>query len=289
MKRLDRLLEGVRKLIKKKPIWIAHSVSLFAMGSFIFASQASVLAGIVGEEFVVSDNLQNGLIVSIDPEEPDSIRLASLSSGKYSLGIINDSLSNAITFTKDNASLSVALSGEVAVYVSDANGDIKKGDFIGVSWLEGVGMRALDNQDQKLIGVALEDYNPDDSSQYGSIDTADGSKDVSVDAIQVRLFSKEGSVDAIGASQSSGIENFANSVAGKNVNPIRVLAGSLIFVMGVALAGFFSFSSVRASFISVGRNPMASASIYRNLVQVSMISVAALVIGATLSYVVLVV
>jgi hypothetical protein len=290
MKRLDRLLSGVKKLVIKFTVSAMPFALVFCMVLSIFGSVTVVQASTIGEEFVTLDSLQNGLIVSINPEQPDSIGLASLGTGQYSLGIINDTQSNVITFAKDNATVSVALSGEVLVYVSDANGEIKIGDFVGVSWLEGIGMKALTNQDQKLLGVALEDFDSTQATDYGAIETNNGNKDVAVDIIKVRLFDKEGSVDAINSSsQVTGLENFANSIAGKSVNPIRILAGALIFIMGIALAGFFAYSSIRGSFISVGRNPMASDSIYRNLTQVSMISVAALVIGAALAYVVLVV
>ena len=290
MKRLDRLLLGVQKLVTKKSLSTTLAVVGTAVIGLATLPVINVSASTVGEEFSTATDLQNGLLVSINPESPDSIELASLGTGKYSLGIINDTQSNVITFAKDNATVSVALSGEVLVYVSNANGEIKVGDFIGVSWLEGVGMKALTNQDQKLLGVALEDYDGSEASEYGNIETANGNKDVSVDVIKVRLFDKEGSVDAINSTnQTTSLENFANSIAGKSVNPIRILAGALIFIMGIALAGFFAYSSIKGSFISVGRNPMASDSIYRSLTQVSMISVAALVIGAALAYVVLVV
>lgn len=288
MKRLDRLLTGVQKLVKISQSRLATATLVFSAFVVIFGQSHAVIASTVGEEFAVFNAFQEGFIVSINPNSVDGVELASLSTGQYSLGITNESADNVITYTKENGTISVALSGEVLVYVTDANGEVKKGDFIGVSWLEGVGMRALDNQEQKLLGVALEDFNSATAQPYGEIETSDGNKDVSVGTVKVRLFDKEGSVDAT-LSNLSGLESFANSLAGKSVDPLRVLAGSLIFIMGTALAGFFAYSSIKGSFISVGRNPMASASIYRNLIQVSMISVAALVIGATLAYVVLVV
>ncbi len=40
---------------------------------------------------------------------------------------------------------------------------IKAGDFVGASWLEGIGMKAINQDQQKLAGVALESFDESES------------------------------------------------------------------------------------------------------------------------------
>ena len=69
----------------------------------------------------------------------------------------------------------------------------------------------------------------------------------------------------------------------------KVMIGSLVFLSSLLVAGFFVTSSIRGSFVSIGRNPMASAVIYRNLAQVTAAAVVIILIGSALAYVILVI
>jgi uncharacterized membrane protein len=138
-----------------------------------------------------------------------------------------------------------------------------------------------------LLGIALDDFDLSSANEYGEIDTPDGKQEVKIGTINVRLFEKEGSEELL--LNKGGLEGFLTSLAGREVSFAKIMAGSIIFLMSVVVAGFFASSSIKGSFISIGRNPMASASIYRSLLHVTMVSVIVIVIGTALSYVVLVV
>ena len=260
----------------------------FLLFSILILDVGFSLAATVGEEFTSDQILEKGSLVSLSQDNPKKVELATVSNSEYLIGVVNESDSNVVTYAKNSGEVkvSVSLAGETEVFVSDANGEIKKGEFIGASWLEGVGMKSITNDKQKLLGVAVEDFSLSDSSNYGVIDTSNGPKDINIDTVTVRLFDKEGSEEL---TKVGGLEGFLSSLAGKEVSFLKVMAGSLIFLMSVVVAGFFASSSIRGSFVSIGRNPMASASIYRSLLHVTMVSVIVIVIGTTLSYVVLVV
>jgi len=175
----------------------------------------------------------------------------------------------------------------VEVYVSDSNGEIKKGDFIGASWLEGVGMKSIASSRQKLLGVALENLDISKPSDYGSIKTPSGDKNIKVTSIRVRLIDKQN--QSANLATDSGIQGILSKVVGKAISPIKVLMGVIIFLASLFVAGLFISSSIRGSFISIGRNPMASASIYKSLLHISGLSILVILIGTALSYVVMVV
>lgn len=290
MTRLIRLSVGRKKLVK----YSYTNRNLILLGFLVFGivlslSTVSSIAATIGEEFIAAKQLEKGSIVSLSQDDPKTVELSTISNSEYLIGVVNETDSNVVTYAKDSTEVevSVSLAGETEVFVSDANGKIAKGDFIGASWLEGVGMKAITSDKQKLLGVAIDDFDPSSGSEYGEIETPDGKKEVRIGTINVRLFDKEGSEDLL--LKKGGLEGFLTTLAGREISFAKIMAGSIIFLMSVVVAGFFASSSIKGSFISIGRNPMASASIYRSLLHVTMVSVIVIVIGTTLSYVVLVV
>jgi len=254
--------------------------------SFVLFQSVAVLASNLAEEFPTIGTFSPGVIVSLDPNNPKDIELSSFTNSEYLLGVVTEKGSNTVTYAKNNSQVTVSLTGEVTVYVNDANGPIKAGDFIGASWLEGVGMKAVEQDRQKLAGVALEDFDESGSIDYGSIETPDGDRDVKIDTIQIRLFDKEGVSNAPLA--SSGVESFLDNIAGRSVSSLRLLIVSIVFVFSVVVAGFFVASSVKGSFTSIGRNPLASDSIYKSLTHVTFVAIVTILVGTLLSYVILV-
>ncbi len=286
MTRQKRLVYG--KKTPKFPTLTGKNTAMAVFLACLVQSTAFVsAAGLIGEQFTSGSNIELGYLVSIDKERPDGIELSTLNNSEYLLGVTVSENQNSVTFIKEGSKTTVALSGEVDVYVSDANGGVTKGDFVGASWLEGIGMKSAESNKQKLLGVAVEDFNRAESKQYGDIKTADGTKNINVDVIKVRLFDKEGIEEL--TQVPTGIEQVLSSVAGRQVSFAKVLASSILFLVTLIVSSMFIVSSIRGSFISIGRNPMASASIYKSLLHVSGLSVLVLIIGTALTYVVLVV
>jgi hypothetical protein len=254
---------------------------------FLFIPVLPATASIVSESFSGSEIYPTGSVVSVKRDLPDDVELAHINNSEYLLGVVNAEDESTITFKKENSNVSVALSGEVRVFVTDANGSVKRGDFIGASWLEGVGMRALPDEQQKLVGIAQEDFDPDTAEEYGEIDTSTGKKNVKINTVLVRLFDKESPQTT--SENQRGIEGAFSSVVGKDVSLTKILVGSLLFVVSLTVSALFVTSSIRGSFISIGRNPMASVSIHKGMIRVAFISVVMLLTGATAAYAVLVI
>ena len=267
-----------------------RAVILFTLTliSVLLISQTAQ-ANTISESFSAGGTFQKGTIVSVTQTDVDDIELTNINNSEYILGVVNDAEDSAVSFRKDNGNVSVALDGEVSVFVSDANGDISRGDFVGASWLEGVGMKAATPDRQKLVGVALNDFSRDSTGaeEYGEIDTDDGKKNIYVGTIDVRLFSKE-VVDGEAAGDA-GIQGALESIAGRDISLAKTVIGSLIFIVSLVVAGVFISSSIKGSFVSIGRNPMASQSIHKGMVRVSLIACVIVVIGALLSYVILII
>jgi hypothetical protein len=250
--------------------------------SFTFTA---VNASTVSETFNGSGSFPKGSLVSVDRDFPDDVELSSFANSQYLLGVVNDKADSSINFNKDDENISVALSGLAKVLDSDANGTVERGDFIGASWLEGVGMKVDSEEEQELVGIAQEDFNGTTAENYGSINTPSGAKDISIQPLLVRLFDKENYRTS--ATDAGGVQEFFSSFVGKDISLARIVIGSTLFFLGLFLTGLFVTSSVKGSFISIGRNPMASASIHKGMSKVAVVSVILLITGAVVSYAVL--
>ena len=260
-----------------------------AFGLFVvlwfFICSPTAFASTITEDFNADAEYPKGSIVSIKRGEPGDIELSNLNNSEYLLGVVADDSLSSISFRKQSADVSVALLGEVDVLVSDANGDVVRGDFIGASWLEGVAMRAIDDKKQKLLGVAQENLADVKTQNYGDIDTENGNREANVGFITVRLFDKESPLSS--ASENSAVQGVLSSVVGKDVSITRAVISSILFSISLIVAAMFITSSVKGSFISIGRNPMASASIHKGMVRVAVLSVVIIITGTVVAYAVL--
>lgn len=264
-------------------------LSLMAFG-FWFSPIMS--ASSLSERFPSNENYPNGTIVSIGSESPSSVNLADITNTDFVVGVVEDDESGLLSITREQGNISVALSGEVEVFVSDVNGPIAQGEFVGTSWIRGVGMKSLENTDQKLIGIALEafDENSPGSIEVNDIETPSGTQSANVGKIALRLFDRQvGSEFSSEDSETTALERFAARVAGKEVLFARVVAATVLFMVSAVVGGVFLANAIRGSFISLGRNPLASSSIYANLIQVSGVSIGVIFIGTVLAYFVLVI
>jgi hypothetical protein len=257
-------------------IAVATLLSVVLMGSSALASFQS--------EGYSGPTLKPGLIVGIDPANTQNIQLASLQNSNLEIGVTESPEQSLIVQSGVESKVTVATTGNVYVYVSDGNGAIKRGDLVGLSYVEGIGMKVDTSQNPKVIGVALDDFDTVRAKEYGKVETATGNKNVKVDPIRIRLSQYEASSQA---ANSNSLQSFLSRLAGKDVSLVRVYLSLILFIATLTISGVYVSTSLHASFISIGRNPLASKAIARGLVGISGLTVAILVIGAALSYVVL--
>jgi hypothetical protein len=251
-------------------------IGLTFYGLFTLAGAASI-----AEEFSSNNALVNGSLVSkVDDSSP--IELSNINNDLYFLGAVTQSSNSLVTITKVDANTPVAISGEVNILASDINGEIEEGDLLTLSWINGVAMKLTDDINARVVGVALEDFSAVGANTYGKIETSRGQVDeTKVNQIYVRLTGS----DAF-ASQQRNNESYGlvEKLTGKDVSLVRLVSGLFVFITTFVIASVFIYSSIKGSFISFGRNPLASNSIYAGLLQVSAISVVIIAVGATVAY-----
>jgi hypothetical protein len=243
--------------------WFGVLIFLFAIPAVAHAST------LISESYTSTDKLPAGSIVSLKKGTTDHVEAASTVNAAYILGVIIDSNNSQLSISSsDSNQVHVATNGIEPVLVSDINGPIAVGDSITASPIAGIGMKASENV--KVVGVAQEAFPNGSATKTSVTDKKTNQKqDVKLGQISalvnVAYFYKQPDKTLI----PSAIQNVANALAGKKVNSLPILISIGIFIMAMIVVVSIVFSLIRSSIISVGRNPMAQAAVYRNVIQLS--------------------
>jgi hypothetical protein len=261
--------------------FLSFSVSLLILVLNVYSVSAAGLSfGYKGGDSVV-----NGMIVSVDPEDAESVTPAHTNNKDYAVGVAVDQGQSAVVIDNDD-SVYVATEGTVAVFVSTVGGDIEVGDLITISAIEGLGRKKIPDTDgQKVIGVAKTAFNKDaDGAQEREFDNAGA---VYVGQIQIEILISD---PATGKSQNDGtnvIVRIARRIAGKPVSLSQVIVTASVVIVAFVVSGALLYGAVRGSFTSIGRNPLSASTIYRGMARASLVSLSIMMLGIVGGYVVL--
>jgi hypothetical protein len=239
---------------------------------------ASAIAPI-SQEFLSNAAIPLGSIVSLDKNTSDYVSATTVATSGSIIGVVINADSSPISLSSGQANrVEVATTGVVPVLVSDINGSVEVGDQITASPITGVGMKASDNA--KVVGIAQGDLasSPNHSNQSYT-DKAGKKHDVLLGevpvVVSVSYYFKQPDKTLI----PTAIQNLANALAGKQVNALPILVSGAIFVITMLIVVTLIYTMIHGSIISVGRNPMSQAAIYRNLVQLSALIVVILAVA----------
>jgi signal peptidase I len=184
--------------------------------------------------------------------------IVSYKDGKYLLssefqdpamyGVIVENASISFEDRNLDQSKLVTSMGEVLLNVSSKNGEIKEGDYVTSSNIPGVGVKA--NEDGQVLGVAMEDFTPNNNDEIGQIY-------ILMD-IKTMFFGK--------GLSGNILDIIRNSLTSPFMTPVQalryLLAIAIIFASFVI--GFSSFGKITGSSVeALGRNPLAGAAIRR--------------------------
>jgi hypothetical protein len=83
------------------------------------------------------------------------------------------------------------------------------------------------------------------------------------------------------------VQEIANTLAGRTVSPLPILLSLGVFLVTLIVVTIIIYSMVRNGIISVGRNPLSSSAIYRNVIQLSVLVLGILVGAGVIIYFIL--
>ncbi|HET7673564.1 MAG TPA: hypothetical protein VFK11_03580 [Candidatus Saccharimonadales bacterium] len=256
---------------------------LSAIGLLLLLALTSVLgmasAQGVNRGYKADETLQKGMLVK--EKTGDSTRVEPLSQNTLSKlkGVVVEKNDSPVVIYSEDQTVFVADSGKHEVLVSDENGAIKKGDYLSISSLNGIAMRATSDQ-PIVLGQALAGFNGAGDS-IGSTTRDSDSKKINLGRIQVEI-----SIVANPLQKNSKLQtvprilrDVSSSVAGRPVSNARIWLASIIFLVTSAVTGIMLYGGAKSSLVALGRNPLSKSSILRGLLQVVIMGLIVFICG----------
>jgi hypothetical protein len=236
--------------------------------------------------------LDNGTIVQLTGKDSDRVKIATQAQLANMFGVTVDR--NQLALTLSNSDLQnetfVAVSGTYNVLVSNQAGSITAGDYVTLSSVNGVAMKA--GTEEKTVfgraagsfdgkGVTLGTTTLKDTSGKTTQTVTLGSIPVTID---IKRNPNEKSTKA---KLPEMLQRVGQAIAEKEVSPIRIYLSMGITAISLIAAIAVVYSGVRNGMISIGRNPMSKKSIFRALFEVILTSIVILIIGLFAVYLLL--
>lgn len=266
-------------------------VTTFVLGVAFSVSVGAVDSGV--QSYDADSPIDNGRIVQLVDKNSDRVKVATQENLKSMLGVVVDrsKLTMALTNEELENEVFVAVAGTYNVLVSDQGGPIEKGDYLTLSAINGVAMKA-GYEEGTVFGRAGADFTGKDDVNLGSTSL----KDVDgKDNKRVYLGSIPVTIDIRGnpneqstmANVPEPLQRIGQQIAEKEVSPIRIYLSMAITAVTLITALVIIYSGVRNGVISIGRNPMSKKSIFRALTEIILTSFLILTIGLFAVYLLL--
>lgn len=272
---------------------IAGSVLILGVtivASFATHATEGSSAGIQG--YGAESSLQNGTIVQMQDSKKGVVKAASQSDAKNVLGVTVDRQQLRVTISSGGGEneVFVATSGTHRALVSTQGGPISAGDYVALSSINGVAMKASTEQ-KTVFGRAAGSFDgksaPLGTAQLKDVD-GKPTQTVSLGSIPVTIDIRNNPNDkSTKANVPEVLERIGQAIAEKEVSPIRIYLSLAIAILSVTAVIIMLYSGVKNGVISIGRNPMSKKSILRALAEVTLTSLVILTIGIFAVYLLL--
>lgn len=236
--------------------------------------------------------IDDGTIVQLTGKDSNRVKIASQSDVQNMFGVAVDRNQLPITITNESLQNEtfVAVSGTYNVLVSTQGGPIAAGDYVTMSSVNGVAMKA--GTEEKTVfgraGGAFDGKGITLSSVSLKDATGKAGKTVSIGMIPVTIDIRSNpNQKTTKANLPSFLERVGLAIAEKPVSPVRIYLSVGVAVVSVLAAIAILYAGVRNGVISIGRNPMSKKSIFRALVETILTSLLILIIGMFAVYLLL--
>jgi len=230
----------------------------------------------VAQSYTTTKPLQQGLIVQLDDKDKNKVTTVTYKNAKKTYGVVVAASAAAVTLSSDAAQQAyVVTSGRYNVLVSNQNGEVDVGDFVSVSAIDGIGMKA-DSDVDTVLGRAVTAFNG--KSNVISTTTL---KDSSGKQLKVTMGMVAVDVAIVPSPLHTGadggvpqfVQKLAVSLLGQPINPVQLYISVALFLLGAGTVVSLLYSGIQTSMTAIGRNPLARQSIMRNMIQVIIASV----------------
>jgi hypothetical protein len=234
--------------------------------------------------------LQIGTIVQLTGNDGTKVAAASNKNLNQMYGVVVDPHLLSLTISNSNLAnqVYVSTSGTYSVLVSTQGGPVKTGDYVTLSAIDGVGMKA-DTDEATVFGRAVTTFSG--KSGLGNVTLKDSSgtaKQVTLGVVQVAInIQRNPNKKSTKADLPKLLQRIGQAVAEKPIGPLRIYLSLAITGLSIIIAIITLYSGIRNSIISIGRNPLSKRSIFRGLLEIIVTSFLILIIGLFAVYLLL--
>jgi hypothetical protein len=254
--------------------------------SFLSTCTVASASTLISQGFLTNSEISPGSMVSLKGNSNDSVDPSSPANASNILGVVIDGPPSPVSITSAQGNqVQVATNGIEKVLVSDINGKISAGDSITASPISGVGMKATSNA--KVVGTAQGDFPNSTSKKQTYKDKAGQQHTVNLGQVSVLVNVSDYFKQPDKTIIPQALQNIANALAGKKVQPLPILISVGIFIVTLIVVVSIIYALIHSSIISVGRNPMSQAAVYRNVLQLSGLVVVILIVSVAAIYMIL--
>lgn len=283
--KLSRVIAGCIALLTALFVVAAPAALVNAAGS-----NAGAGGGVSVQGYASATALQTGTIVQL--ASGNQVAPATQSKLQNMFGVVVDP--SQLLVSNTNTSLAneayVAVSGTYNVLVSTQGGSISSGDYITMSSLDGVGMKASTAQ-STVLGRAEASFNSSSVSLGTETlkDTAGNpTQTVTLGLVPVSInIEHNPNVKSTKVDVPQWLQRLGLQVAEKQISPVRIYLSMAITGISLITAIVMLYAGIRNAVISIGRNPMSKKSIFRALLEVILTSILILIIGLFAVYLLL--
>lgn len=236
--------------------------------------------------------IENGTIVQLAGEKSNKVSVAVQEKLQNMFGVTVDRNQQPITLSSENLAneVYVAVSGTYNVLVSTQGGPIAIGDYVTLSSVNGVAMKA-GTEEKTVFGRANKPFDGKGASlgQTTLKDTnGKTNQTVTLGSIPVTIDIKRNpNIKSTKADLPEFLQRLGQLIAEREVSPIRIYLSLGITAVSLIAAIAVLYSGVRSGVISIGRNPMSKKSIFRALLEIILTSFLILVVGMFAVYLLL--
>ncbi|HSX47475.1 MAG TPA: hypothetical protein VLF63_01750 [Patescibacteria group bacterium] len=259
-------------------------VSVISFGSFVNASGTTSIT----QSYNAGTDVLDGMVVELSSSDSKIVvPLKAKDINKFTGVVVPlNQTTLSLSTTISSHQVLVASSGRQNILVSNQNGNIKIGDYLSISSVSGVAMKANGNQSE-IIGQAASNYSGS-KDEIGTLYSQKNHINVSVGLIPTDI---KLTLNPLYQNTVTKIPRFvtkiANGIVNKNVSPIRIYLSIGVFFAILIIVSSIFFGGVHSGITAIGRNPLAKKAINRGFLQTLLIGLILFILGIFAIYIIL--
>jgi len=283
---------------RRRSIWRLASLVVMVVAivvgtgdNFAAPVRADTYGGGSVQPYAAATSLDYGTVVQLSANGSNTVQPATKSNIQNMFGVTVDPAQLLVT-TSDSSLQNetyVSVSGTYDALVSNEGGSIAAGDYLTLSSVDGVLMKA-GTANVTVFGRAQSGFDGTGVTLGTTTlkNSAGGTQAVKLGSVPVTInIQRNPDVKSTKVDVPQFLQRLGQQIADKTVSPIRIYLSMAITAASIIFALVLLYAGVRNSVVAIGRNPMSKKSIFRALLQVILTSILVLIIGLFAVYLLL--